>query len=151
MEQAQFENSWFSDFGILYKLHNPRRIKLLRRLTVGLSRPKTHKFKQNFQGYIDPNIIAQRETSVTETFLCGKFSLIVSLNKEIINAAIGFIMPTKCFNCPLFSSWPKLISLWDSLLSSFHFGSILTFLFIIIICFSLSFDILNRGVVSSLA
>ena len=149
MKQAQFENSWFRDFGILYKLHNPRRIKLLRRLTVGLSHLKTHKFKQNFQEYIDPNIIAQRETSVTETFLCGKFNLIVSLNKEIINAAIGFIMPTKCFNCPLFSSWP--ISLWGSLMSSFHFGSILTFLFIIIIWFSLSFDILNRGVVSSLA
>lgn len=70
-----------------------------------------------------------------------------SLNKEIIITTIEFIVSSKCFNCPLFSSWP--ISLYDASSFSFCFLSIFTLL--LFICFLLYFHNLNRGVVSSLA
>lgn len=54
---------------------------------------------------IDPSILAREETSVIKMFSCGKLDFKESLNKEIINASIGYIISTECFYCLLFSSW----------------------------------------------
>ena len=47
---------------------------------------------------VDPNSLAQKESSVIKTFLFGKLDFSDSLDKEIINATLGFILSIERFN-----------------------------------------------------
>ena len=58
----------------------------------------------NILGSTDPNIVAQKETSLNKTFLFGKLDSKDSLNKRFVNVNIDFILPTVCFNRPLLST-----------------------------------------------
>ena len=72
----------------------------------------------------DPNIVAQKETSLNKTLLFGKLDSKDSLNKRFVNVNIGFILPIECFNCPLLSIWP--ISFGCASISYFSFLSSVT-------------------------
>ena len=49
---------------------------------------------------INASIMTENENSVLRTLLFGKPDFRYSTNKEIINAAISFILTTDRFNCP---------------------------------------------------
>ena len=50
---------------------------------------------------INASIMTENENSVVTTLLFGTSDFRYSTNKEIINAAISFILTTERFNCPL--------------------------------------------------
>ena len=114
----------------VFKCHNPKGIKLLTRLRLGLSHLWEHKFKHGFLDSLNPicscgqnietsthfllhcsnysnerltflNIIRSIDLKVTETLLYGDSSLDDTNNTLIKNATMEFLFASKRFDVPL--------------------------------------------------
>ena len=59
-----------------FNVHNPHGIKLLTRLRVGLSHLREHKFRQNFQDFLDPFCNCSQHVEITIHFFlhCSNYS-----------------------------------------------------------------------------
>ena len=112
----------------VYNCHNPKGIKLLTRLTVGLSHLCEHKFKHSFQNTLNgichcdkdiettshyflhcPDYLYERKTLlntvsriVPNIFDFGKEDLDNINNTSILDATINYLIETKRFNAELF-------------------------------------------------
>ena len=65
----------------MFNLHNPYGIKLLARLRVGLSHLRDHKFRHNFQNYLDPFCNCCRHMETTNHFFlhCSNYSIQIKI------------------------------------------------------------------------
>ena len=52
-----------------YYCHNPKGIKLITRLRLGLSHPREHKFKHSFQGCLNPLCLCSNEIETSTHYL----------------------------------------------------------------------------------
>ena len=77
----------------IYRIHNPVGLKLLTRLTFGLSHLNEHRFNHNFQSSIDPLCSCSLAIESTTHFLlhCHHFSNIRSTLLNSINEFLGSI------------------------------------------------------------
>ena len=125
-----------------FNCHNPREIKLLSRLRLGLSHLRKHKFKHSFQDSLNPfcscgkgevetssryllhcsnyseerlallntirnidmSILQLSDSKFTSVLLFGDTSFDNSKNTFILDATIDYIISTRRFGVPLFSS-----------------------------------------------
>ena len=78
---------------LIYRIHNPVGLKLLSRLTLGLSHLNEHIFNQNFQNCINPLCSCSLATESTTHFLlhCHHFLNIRSALLNSINEVLGSI------------------------------------------------------------
>ena len=61
----------------IYNIHNPHGVKYLKRLRIGFSHLKEHKFKYNFQDSIDPMCSCSSgiETTIHFFLHCANFNI----------------------------------------------------------------------------
>ena len=87
----------------IFNCHNPKRVKLLTRLRLGLSHLRDHKFKRSFQDLLNP--ICNCGTDVEAVLLFGNSSFSNTKNASILNTTIKYIASSKRFEVPLFDSF----------------------------------------------
>lgn len=103
--------------------HNPKGLKLITRLRIGLSHPRLHEFKYSFQNTlnlicnfsneklilfnklrsIDANILSKDDSSISKVLLYGN----QSFNDEkilLFTTSVEDIISTKRFDAPLFQN-----------------------------------------------
>ena len=88
----------------IYRIHNPVRLKLLTRLTLGLSHLNEHRFNHNFRSSINPLCSCSLPIESTTHFLlhCHHFSNIQSTLLNSINEFLGSITNVSDLSdCPL--------------------------------------------------
>ena len=118
----------------IFNCHNPKGVKLLTRLRLGLSHLRDHKFKHSFQDSLNPicncgtdvettthyrlhcplfsdeslilinNILNLNDSRFSEVLLFGNSSFNNTKNTSILNTTIEYIVPSKKFEVPLFDS-----------------------------------------------
>ena len=96
-----------------FNVHNPRGIKLLTRLRVGLSHLREHKFRHNFQGSLDPFCNCGRHIETTVHFFlhCSNYSnqrktlfeKIINMKRSLLNQNDSIIVETS----PLWIEWSQ--------------------------------------------
>ena len=71
----------------IYNIHNPKGLKLLTRLRLGLSHLREHKFRHNFQDTINPLCFCDLEIEDTSHFLlhCHLFSIHITVFFDRLN------------------------------------------------------------------
>ena len=109
----------------LFNSHNPKEIKFITSLRLGLSHLHEHKFKHNFQYsfksfnsgldnncalsfslphvyYINNNLLDLSENVLIKTLLFGNKSFDTNANKNVLDATIEHVLSTKRFEKLLF-------------------------------------------------
>ena len=94
----------------IYNIHNPHGVKYLRRLRIGFSHLKEHKFKHNFQDSVDPMCSCSSgiETTIHFFLHCANFNTqrqslfdkIASIDANILTENEDSIVNTLLFGKP---------------------------------------------------
>ena len=110
-----------------FQYHNPKALKLITRLRVGLSHLRFHKFKHSFQNALNPicncpnfsnerlmffnklrsidaNILSKDDSNISKVLLYGNHLFNNEKNTSILTAAIEYIISTKRFDVPFFQN-----------------------------------------------
>ena len=133
----------------IFNCHNPKGVKLLTRLRLGLSHLRDHKFKHSFQDSLNPicncgtdvettthyrlhcplfsdeslilinNILNLNDSRFSEVLLFGNSSFNNTKNTSILNTTIEYIVSSKRFEVPLYA--------WLSYLPLYYFYSFFSF------------------------
>ena len=105
----------------VYYCHNPKGIKLLTRLRLGLSHRREHKFKRNFQDCFNPRCLCVNEIETSTHYLlhCPTYT----------NERLTLVNKIKSINCSILESSAaavtKILQFGDNTLSNFSNTTIL--------------------------